>query len=78
MYNHFPSENKIVNKKTTAFSILVNVMLLYRFLNHDVKYLTLAIRAAAETTATCPPGSWGDAWYASSAPSDNQDVIALR
>ena len=42
------------------------------------KNLTLAIRAAAETTATCPPGSWGDAWYASSAPSDNQDVIALR
>lgn len=53
-------------------------MLLYMFLNHYVKYLTLAIRAAAETTATCPPGSWGDAWYASSAPSDNQDVIALR
>ena len=42
------------------------------------KNLTLAIRAAAETTATCPPGSWGDAWYASSAPRDNQDVIALR
>ena len=53
-------------------------MLLYRFSNHDVKFLTLAIRAAAETTATCPPGSWGDAWYASSAPSDSQDVIALR
>lgn len=77
MYNHFPSENKIVNKKTTVSQILVQVNVC-RFSNHDVKFLTLAIRAAAETTATCPPGSWGDAWYASSAPSDSQDVIALR
>ena len=76
MYNHFPSENKIVSKKTAILSI--SNLMLSRFSNHDVKFLTLAIRAAAETTATCPPGSWGDAWYASSAPSDNQDVIALR